>query len=239
MKNFRRAALLIVLVLAVFLLPVRFTEGKERGEFARGPAAGGLGSQGERKGMVKEEEAALSAGLERHWAWGATKSLVEAGIGGEELKAALQLPGELDRPVTPLEWNAYVARAVGEEPGCGKTGDTRYWLYVYTADEGNGVRSLVTRGYAAAGLAKVGDMYGFIPGTGRPLLYLKRFKDWQTLDERYTGPCEELVAAGILAGYPDGTLRPGAPLTRGEAAALLKSWLEYREKVQSEERGRL
>lgn len=229
-----RGTALIALTLAVFLLPVQVAEGKKGAKVAQGMAAQEVSSRVTRGTLLeKEEEAALSTELEGHWAWEAAKALVEAGFGGEELEEALQFPGELDRPVTPLEWNGYVARAVGEEPGCGKTGDTRYWLYVYTADEGNGIRSVVTRGYAAAGLAKIGNMYGFFPGTGGPLVHLKRFQDWRWLDERgYAGPCEELVAAGILAGYPDGRLRPEAPLTRGEAAALLKGWLEYRQKVQ-------
>ncbi|MDK2856120.1 MAG: hypothetical protein PWQ86_1333 [Bacillota bacterium] len=241
-RRLKRAggAAVVALVLAVLMLPVRVTADENE---RVGPA----GASGSRevnspasRGALPGDRAvgAASSGKKRHWAWGAAEALVKAGIGGAELERALKLPEGLDRPVTPLEWNGYVARAVGEEPGCGETGDKRYWLYAYTADEEGGVRSLVTRGYAAAGLAKVGNMYGFIPGAGGPLVHLKRFQDWRWLEERgYAGPCEELVAAGILAGYPDGRLRPEAPLTRGEAAALLKGWLEYRQKVQGERGG--
>ncbi|HHV56712.1 MAG TPA: S-layer homology domain-containing protein [Firmicutes bacterium] len=176
---------------------------------------------------------------EAHWAWAPAKALLDAGIGGAELRAALESEAGLNRSITPLEWNAYVARAVGEEPGAGETGGRRYWLYAYTADEAGGGRSVVSRGYAAAGLAKIGNMYGFISGSGGALEHLRRFTDWRWLEEKgYAGPCEEMAAAGILTGYPDGTLRPEAPLTRGEAAALLKGWLEYWEKLQGKKRGR-
>ncbi|HHY92113.1 MAG TPA: S-layer homology domain-containing protein, partial [Firmicutes bacterium] len=93
---------------------------------------------------------------------------------------------------------------------------------------------VVSRGYAAAGLAKIGNMYGFMPGSGGPLEHLPRFPDWRWLDEKgYAGPCEHMAAAGLLSGYPDGTLRPERPLSRGEGAALLKGWLELREKVRN------
>lgn len=186
------------------------------------------------RGLSSRGELTRPAGVGTHWAWSPARALVKAGIGGPELEKAVASPSGkgLDDPLSPLEWNGMVAQALGEEPGRGERGDRRYWLYVYTAGEDGGNRCVVSRGFAAAGLFKIGNMYGLFPGSSGPLQYVTRFPDWKWLDEKgYAGPCDHMAAAGLLSGYPDGTLRPEAPLTRGEAAALLKGWLELKAKM--------
>ena len=75
---------------------------------------------------------------------------------------------------------------------------------------------------------ETGNLLGFIPGSRQgPLVYLQQFNDRRKVEEQgFSGPWELMLAAGIVNGYPDGTLRPEAPLTRAEAACLLKSWLD-------------
>jgi hypothetical protein len=212
-----RAALVFLLILAVLL--------------AYSGAGWAQVEQAGKKDGHDEKKLAV-----QHWAWASAQALVAAGIGGEELEAAVASEeGQgLDEAISPLEWNAYVAGATGSDPGPGEVGDERYWFYVYTASEDSGTRSVVSRGYAIAGLAKIGNMFGLVPGSGGPLQHLLRFPDWRWLDEKgYAELWESMIALGLVSGYPDGTLRPEKPLTRGEAAVLLKGWLELRDEKGS------
>jgi hypothetical protein len=45
-----------------------------------------------------------------------------------------------------------------------------------------------------------------------------------------------MSAMGLLNGYPDGTFRPNATITRAELSKLLKAFADYTELVQIEPR---
>lgn len=168
---------------------------------------------------------------EQHWAFGSVKALVDLGIGAEPEPGLADIStARLDEAISPLEWQMWVRQAVALEIGMDWAKDEylSFWVDAYTVPEHEGPRSVLTRGYAVGGLMKIGNLLGFIPGGGQgPLVHLPRFSDWQKLEARgLEAPWELMLAAGVVNGYPDGTLRPEAPLTRAEAACLLKAWLE-------------
>lgn len=174
---------------------------------------------------------ALAQG-KRHWAWESAQALAEIGVGGDTLRQALAADAckELDTPISPLEWRICVRQALMVKLGTNLVfdQDKEYWLEAYTAPQHEGPRSVLSRGYAVAGLMKIGNVFGFIPGGWQgPLVHLPQFNDWRQVEEQgLSGPWEIMLAAGIVHGYPDGTLRPEVPLTRAEAFCLLKAWLD-------------
>lgn len=167
-----------------------------------------------------------------HWASGPVQALLDMGVGGQELKQVLEIDRLilLDSPISPLQWRQWVRQALTAYIGVNlaSDGDTSFWVDTYTVPEYEGPRSVLSRGYAVAGLMKIGNLLGFIPGSSQgQLVHLQKFSDWhQVAEQGFSGPWELMLVVGVVSGYPDGTLRPEAPLTRAEAACLLKSWLD-------------
>ena len=50
---------------------------------------------------------------------------------------------------------------------------------------------------------------------------LSKFPDYRTIQDYAKEAVSRAVAAGLIKGYEDGTLRPGNPITRAEVAAVL------------------
>lgn len=176
--------------------------------------------------------APVAAQGRQHWAKGPVQALLDKGISSEELRQALLTDSwqQLDGPISPLEWQNWVqqALAVGIGMDLANDEDLSFWVNTYTMPKHEGPRSVLSRGYGVAGLMKVGNLFGFIPGGREGLLvYLPRFSDWRQVEEKgFSEAWELMLEAGIVNGYPDGTLRSEVPLTRAEAACLLKAWLD-------------
>jgi TPR repeat protein len=75
-----------------------------------------------------------------------------------------------------------------------------------------------TREYAIAALAEAA---GIAPAAGG----LEGFADADTVSPQYRDGVAKAVAAGVVRGYEDGTLRPQAPVSRLEALVLLSRCL--------------
>lgn len=173
------------------------------------------------------------AAKEAHWATEPVKALVSLGIGGDELGLMLTdagAPRRLDAPISPLQWQSWVRQALtmNMKVDLVRDKDMSFWVDAYTVPEHEGPRSVLTRGCAVVALMKIGNLLGFIPGgIVGPLEHLPRFTDWRQVEEKgLPEPWELMLACGIVSGYPDSTLRPEAPLTRAEAACLLKAWID-------------
>lgn len=168
---------------------------------------------------------------EVHWAAGSVKALVDLGIGGDELRQAITdvSASGLDKPISLLEWQTWVRQAVALEIGADwvNNEDTSFWIDAYTVPKHEGSRSVIGRGFVVAGLMKIGNLVGFIPASSQgPPVHLPCFGDWRKVVELgFDAMWESMLEAGIVSGYPDGTLRPEKPLTRAEAACLLQAWL--------------
>ncbi len=164
-----------------------------------------------------------------HWAESSIKILRELEIGGESMGPICTDEAYLNEPIDPLEWQTWVRQALITRQGTEwvNNEEAAYWIDVYTIASHEGARSLVSRGFCVAGLMKIGNMLGFVSSGGGQFVHLPRFSDWETLQEQgFDGAWELMLEAGIVNGYPDGTLRPKAPLTRAEAACLLATWLD-------------
>jgi glycerophosphoryl diester phosphodiesterase len=61
--------------------------------------------------------------------------------------------------------------------------------------------------------AQLDGLAELAPGTGEEFVDLA--------DSTHAADVGALASVGVLAGYPDGTFRPGAPLTRGQGASVL------------------
>ncbi|NMA54708.1 MAG: S-layer homology domain-containing protein [Firmicutes bacterium] len=178
--------------------------------------------------MLVASPAQPAMAKESHWAWGPVQKL--AGWGLISVEKDNISKATLEQPIPPLQWQRWLQQCLKADKGPGRGPDQqlKYWRDADSVPEHMGPRSVVDRGYAVAGLVKTGQLLGVVPeGITTPLIYVQQFSDWQELEPRgLTVAWELMLAAGIVDGYPDGTLRPQAPLTRAEAACLLAAWLE-------------
>ena len=62
-------------------------------------------------------------------------------------------------------------------------------------------------------------------------LLLSTFSDIEE-DVWYNDPLAFMVERGLISGYPDGTIRPNAPVTRGEVVAILDRYLDWPDATQ-------
>lgn len=180
--------------------------------------------------------------LKGHWAEEAMRQWVDrkllTGYGDGKF-----LP---DRDVTRGEIMALINRAF-QLPAGGEASfsdlDAKEWVYqeVATAiaagyvqgydDQTIRWRNAVTRGQAAVmleSLLKLG---------GADERVLSKFVDFATIAQWNRGSLAAVQAAGLLGGYPDGTIRPSAALTRAQAVTLLQRALEYKEALNEENGG--
>lgn len=163
-----------------------------------------------------------------HWAEKAVTSLRESiGWGAA---------ADLNQPITPAEWNAMVASAVGVEPGHAEvTQDpARYWVWFYTASLSKG--ETVSRQLGAAGLVKL--LTGLYGKAVTPGADLSRFRDARAIAADQRPLVADAVQMGLLQGYPTGELRPDAPLTHGEAATLVQRFMQLKSEAEKGPGGR-
>ncbi|VEJ36205.1 Endo-1,4-beta-xylanase A precursor [Aedoeadaptatus ivorii] len=82
----------------------------------------------------------------------------------------------------------------------------------------------ITRGEMSALFARLLDehIHTGAPGAAFRDVYAA---DW------YTGYIHRLTQLGVIAGYPDGTFRPNAPVTRGEFAAVASKFTTGKKRV--------
>ncbi len=71
----------------------------------------------------------------------------------------------LDSPISPLQWRQWVRQALTAYIGVdlASDGDTSFWVDTYTVPEYEGPRSVLSRGYAVAGLMKSGIYWDLSP----------------------------------------------------------------------------
>ncbi|HKM40084.1 MAG TPA: S-layer homology domain-containing protein [bacterium] len=167
-----------------------------------------------------------AAASEPHWALPSLRVLEDLGVVGPDTNIRV----DLDQPISPLEWQLWLGQALYPKMGPDWATNSGFGREIDTFSgwEPGKYRSILTRGAAIGGLTKLGKLLDFIPETspGWPIL-LDRFNDKESLLK--TGlavPFEIMLAAGVIHGYPDVSLRPEVPLTRAEAASLLLLWLE-------------
>ncbi|HHY93854.1 MAG TPA: S-layer homology domain-containing protein [Firmicutes bacterium] len=131
-----------------------------------------------------------------------------------------------DASVTPTEWNAMVCRLFGAVPGDDNvTGSLRYWLWCYTG--AFGTQEGIARGHAFGAFMKILNMYGREKLSSLGLLrQATKFADWAEVPDLQGALVDVAVARGLIAGFPDGTLRPQQYLTLGEAATFLRRAVE-------------
>jgi hypothetical protein len=117
----------------------------------------------------------------------------------------------LTGPALPVPLPASIA--FGSGPG----GPPAAWVSAYAAEPGGGWTAVPTAASSATGTAQV-LITG--PETLVLLVSVRTFPDLPPAawDADAIG---RLVAAGVLAGYPDGSMRPDAPVTRAEFAKML------------------
>jgi hypothetical protein len=90
-------------------------------------------------------------------------------------------------------------------------------LFISNLEETNLLLSPKFLGHAAQCLAR--GVRGFVS---------QEFRFWDVKVSEVQGALSELYRIGIIKGYPDGSFRPEAPLTRGEAAILFSRFLQLR-----------
>ena len=90
-------------------------------------------------------------------------------------------------------------------------------LFISNLEEGALLLSPKFLGHAAHCLAR--GVRGFVS---------QEFRFWDVKVSEVQGALSELYRIGIIKGYPDGSFRPEAPLTRGEAAILFSRFLQLR-----------
>ncbi|HEY3365346.1 MAG TPA: S-layer homology domain-containing protein [Symbiobacteriaceae bacterium] len=134
-------------------------------------------------------------------------------------------PAELNAPITPGDWNRLVAGAMGQTPGKStfEADPVRYWVWTYTGNMARDGR--LAREDAFGGLMKLMNYLYKFDVNQDFRNQLERFKDGQTVSDHQRPLVAAALAVGFAKGYPDGTLRPAAPLTYGEAAVVVERLL--------------
>jgi len=110
-----------------------------------------------------------------------------------------------------VDADAWYADAVGWAAGCG--------IVLGNSDGSFGADQSITRQQLAAMLYRYGGMAG-LDVSGRA--GLSSYGDYQSVSAYAEDAMAWAVENGLLRGYPDGTLQPGANTTRAEAAVILE-----------------
>ncbi|MEW6546411.1 MAG: S-layer homology domain-containing protein [Bacillota bacterium] len=159
-----------------------------------------------------------------HWAQESVRFIQEIGLRAPA-PAGAEEPN-YDAPVTPTEWNSMVCRLFGAVPGDDHvTGSLRYWLWCYTG--AFGTEEGIARGHAFGAFMKILNLYGRekLSSLGSPR-HATRFADWAEVPDLQGALVDVAVERGLIAGFPDGTLRPRQYLTLAEAATFLRRAVE-------------
>ena len=120
-------------------------------------------------------------------------------------------------------WEAVIAKAFSVNSGmdaCLGLYDDYYELYVASGQVEPESSASAAREYAVAAFADAAGLA--LEGSGDAL---DAYQDAGSVSAWFRTELAAAVAAGILKGYPDGTLRPGNPITRVEALVLLSRCL--------------
>lgn len=158
------------------------------------------------------------ADLSAHWALPAARSL--------ESRLGWASPADLDRTISPSEWNRLIARVLDKPAGAVPPEQdlTGYWVWAYTGGMSTG--ETIARQDAIGGMMKLMNGFFQYPFDYSREQELERFADRKELADHQRSLVAEAVAAGLVGGYPDRTLRPTVPLTNGEALVLAERfWL--------------
>lgn len=147
-----------------------------------------------------------------HWALPVAQRLAQS--------LGWQAPANLDAPIPPAEWELLLVRTLGLDRSGIAPGGADYLHLLLTAKaQMDPAAGQVSRQTAVSGLMHV--LYSFY---GHNLMasphLLGEFRDAAAVGSLHAPFLAEAVAAGWLGGFPDGTLRPTAPLSYGEAASL-------------------
>lgn len=194
--------------------------------------AAGQPSNASRTAAASTSNARLAPEDLAHWAAPYARELVERGV----LRGDAQGRLELDRVATRAEFLALLERAMGREPGSADAtpafADVKgHWAEAYVD---LGVQLGITNGVSAtqfrpddpitredAALMVIRAVVGAAGLSGQDLRVLDHYADKGDID----GYAQQAVAFatlhGVLAGYPDGTLRPHANILRGEAVKVI------------------
>lgn len=121
---------------------------------------------------------------------------------------------------TDVTWADYFADAVA-------TVKDKGFLNGYNGTDLFGSRDRLTRGQVACLLYNMAQGGGFVAdeGESNPWKDYTSFTDVAT-DQYYAKAIAWAKSAGVVNGYPDGTFKPEAPVTREEFAAMLANYVQ-------------
>ena len=181
--------------------------------------------------------AAAFSDIEGHWAGTSLRNWLEAGLAGGYPDGTFRP----NNPVTRAEFVTFLNQAFALS---GASGETRFtdvpvtaWFYnaVSAATEAGIVtgypdgtfkpQNPITRQEAAVLLTRLLE-----PGEGDP----PSFTDGDQIAYWAANAVSLVAAAGIVGGYPDGSFRPGSPITRAETVIVLDRGLAMLRPEQEE-----
>lgn|GEM_PF-5751942 len=147
-----------------------------------------------------------------HWALKTAETLAE--------RIGWKVPADLNAPMSPAAWNELLGLVVGAKPGPAtyEQDQASYWLWSYTGALSNG--PTIERQHALGGMVKMIHAF-YTQKIEQPRsASMSMLKDASQVVDWQRPLLEMAFGSFLLHGYPDGTLRPTAPLLNCEAAVL-------------------